>query len=53
VLRTALTTTTHRRKPARASLALDGNPGGLGELVIPEPEKQVELLRVAGVNPEI
>lgn len=29
-----------------------GNPGGLEEVVIPDPKNQVQLERVSGVNPE-
>ena len=29
----------------------DGNSGGLDELVIPEPEEQIDLENVSGVNP--
>jgi len=36
----------------RRSLPLDGNKGGLPELVIPDAEKKVLLERVSGVNPE-
>ena len=35
----------------RSSLALDGNPGGLPEVLIPNPESQVTLTSVSGVNP--
>jgi RHS repeat-associated protein len=31
--------------------SLDGNPGGIVELVIPDPAAQVVLTRVSGVNP--
>lgn len=33
-------------------LPLDGNPGGAPELLIPDPQTQVELKGVYGVNPE-
>jgi hypothetical protein len=32
---------------------LDGNKGGLPETVIPNPEKQVDLKNVQGINPEM
>ena len=36
----------------RASLALDGNIGGLPEVIVSNPSVQIELLRVSGINPE-
>lgn len=36
----------------RKSLPLDGNPGGLPEVLIPDARRQVLLDRVSGVNPE-
>ena len=36
---------------ARSALPLDGNIGGLDELVIPNPSVQVYITRVSGVNP--
>src|SRR5207249_6793813 len=36
---------------SRSSLALGGNPGGLPEIVIPDPAIQVKLTSVGGVNP--
>ena len=35
----------------RPALELDGNPGGLSEIVIPNAEAKVTLTRVMGVNP--
>ena len=35
----------------RSSLPLDGNPGGLSEVLIPNPSNQVDLTRVSGANP--
>jgi RHS repeat-associated protein len=35
----------------RTSLPLGGNPGGLPEVLIPNPSSQVQLTRVSGVNP--
>lgn len=35
----------------RAALPLDGNRGGLTELLIPNAEKNVKVTRVSGVNP--
>jgi hypothetical protein len=32
--------------------ALDGNPGGVSELVVPAPERQILLDIVMGLNPE-
>ena len=36
----------------REALPLDGNRGGLDEVIIPDPQNQVDLSRVSGVNPE-
>jgi RHS repeat-associated protein len=36
---------------SRAALPLDGNPGGLPELLVPNPAAQIDLTRVSGVNP--
>ena len=36
----------------RRALPLEGKPGGLDEVVIPDPRRQIELERVSGVNPE-
>lgn len=36
----------------RDALPLDGNTGGLDELVVPNPARQIEVERVSGVNPE-
>ena len=36
----------------RRALPLNGNTGGLGEYVVPDPERQIELINVSGVNPE-
>jgi hypothetical protein len=36
----------------RRALPLDGNPGGLSEIVIPDAEKKVLIERVSGANPE-
>jgi len=36
----------------KAATPLHGNKGGLPEVVIPDPEKQVKLERVSGVNPK-
>jgi len=36
----------------RAALALDGNAGGLSELLIPDPFMQIELNGVYGINPK-
>ena len=30
----------------------DGNPGGLQEILVPNPETQIRLQSVMGVNPE-
>jgi hypothetical protein len=35
----------------RSARPLDANPGGLPEVVIPNPEMQIDLTRVSGVNP--
>lgn len=35
----------------RSSLPLGGNPGGLPEVLIPNPASQVRLTGVSGVNP--
>jgi RHS repeat-associated protein len=44
-----LTDTTGVR--VRAALPLDGNEGGLAEFLFPNPEQQIVLTRVSGVNP--
>jgi len=36
----------------REALPLHGNKGGLDELVVPDPTKQIRIDRVSGVNPE-
>ncbi len=36
----------------RDALPLDGNPGGAPELLIPDPQNQVELREIHGLNPE-
>ena len=36
----------------RAALPLDGHPGGGPEVLIPDPERQLRIIRVEGVNPE-
>ncbi|MGH8489620.1 MAG: RHS repeat domain-containing protein [Gammaproteobacteria bacterium] len=36
----------------RDALPLDGNRGGLDELVVPDPDRQISVDRVSGVNPE-
>jgi len=36
----------------RQALPLDGNPGGASELLIPDPENQVKLKEIRGLNPE-
>lgn len=36
----------------RDALPLHGNKGGLDELVVPDPAKQIRVDRVSGVNPE-
>jgi hypothetical protein len=38
---------------SRPALALSGNPGGLSELVVPNPELQIEVTGVYGINPPI
>jgi RHS repeat-associated protein len=35
----------------RSALALDGQPGGLIEVLIPDPRTQIDLIGVYGVNP--
>ena len=35
----------------RRALALDGNPGGLAEFLVPDPRVQITLTGVSGVNP--
>ncbi len=35
----------------RSALALDGNPGGMLELIVPEPASQIEIIGVYGLNP--
>jgi hypothetical protein len=37
---------------ARAALSLEGKSGGLDELVVPDPRRQIELEGVFGVTPE-
>jgi len=37
---------------SRGALPLEGNAGGLPELVIPNPETQIQLQNVMGLNPE-
>jgi RHS repeat-associated protein len=37
---------------ARGALSLEGKSGGLDELVVPDPRRQIELEGVFGVNPE-
>ena len=36
----------------RGALELHGNKGGLDEVLVPDPSKQIRLERVSGVNPE-
>lgn len=36
----------------REALPLDGQPGGWPELLVPEPERQIELVRMHGMNPQ-
>ena len=36
----------------RDALSLHGNKGGLDELVVPDPAKQIRVDRVSGANPE-
>lgn len=36
----------------RDALSVHGNKGGLGELVVPNPGKQIRVDRVSGANPE-
>jgi len=36
----------------RDALPLDGNPGGAPELVVPDPQRQIELKEIHGLNPE-
>ena len=36
---------------SRSALPLDGNAGGLDEILVPDPETQVTLTGVYGVNP--
>jgi hypothetical protein len=36
----------------RPALSAAGNPGGLPEVVVTNPQTQIELLRVSGANPE-
>lgn len=36
----------------RSALPYDGNRGGLSETVVANPEKQIEITRVSGANPE-
>jgi len=36
---------------SRDALALVGNPGGLDELLVPNPESQIQIINVCGVNP--
>jgi hypothetical protein len=35
----------------RPAVPLDGNAGGLPEVIVPNPETQIDLHRVSGVNP--
>lgn len=35
----------------RQALSVDGKPGGLVEFVVPNPEVQITLIGVYGVNP--
>ena len=37
----------------RSALPLDGNVGGLNEILIPNAAQQVTITRVSGVNPEL
>jgi hypothetical protein len=37
---------------ARRALELDGQPGGWPEILVPDPESQIDLIRVEGVNPQ-
>ena len=36
---------------SRSALPLDGNAGGLDEILVPNPETQITLTGVYGVNP--
>ena len=36
----------------RLALPLDGNQGGIYEVIVPNPKTQIELERVSGVNPQ-
>ena len=36
----------------RDALPLDGNKGGIDEVLVPDPVNQIEIDRVSGVNPE-
>ncbi len=36
----------------RPALSLDGNDGGLAELLVPRPSSQIQINRVSGINPE-
>ena len=36
----------------RGAIPLHGNPGGLPEIVVPNPSTQIRVIRVSGANPE-
>jgi hypothetical protein len=36
----------------RSALPLDGNKGGIDEVIIPDPVTQINLKSVKGINPE-
>jgi len=38
---------------ARKALSLDGNVGGLRELVVPNPQLRIRLDNIQGLNPEL
>ncbi len=35
----------------RTAIPLHGNSGGLDEILVPDPEEQIEIERISGVNP--
>ena len=36
----------------RSALPFNGNPGGLTEYIIPNPNSQLRIIRISGANPE-
>jgi hypothetical protein len=36
----------------RPALPFNGNPGGITEYIIPNPNSQLRIIRISGVNPE-